>query len=145
MNEVSAAIGIEQLKKINLFISKRNSNAAILRDKLSGNKKIYVLPGEEGKSISSNFCVNIVLNDGGENIRNSLILELQKNNIGTSVHYPVCLPKSIYYKNLGNEENYSVAEHYAAHTISLPCGPHLGSEEANLIADIFIKCLERIL
>ena len=74
MNEVSAAIGIEQLKKINLFISKRNSNAAILRDKLSGNKKIYVLPGEEGKSISSNFCVNIVLNEGGENIRNSLIL-----------------------------------------------------------------------
>jgi len=145
MNEVSAAIGIEQLKKINLFISKRNSNAVILRDKLSGNKNIYVLPGEEGKSISSNFCVNIVLNEGGENIRNSLILELKNNNIGTSVHYPVCLPKSIYYKSLGNEENYSVAEHYAAHTISLPCGPHLGGEEANLIADIFIKCLGGIL
>ncbi len=142
MNEVSAAIGIEQLKKINSFISKRNSNAAILRDKLSGNANIYVLPGKDGKSASSNFCVNIVLNFGGENTRNNLILELQKNNIGTSVHYPVCLPKSIYYKGLGNKETYSVAEHYAAHTISLPCGPHLGSDQANLIADIFIKCLE---
>jgi len=145
MNEVSAAIGIEQLKKINLFISKRNSNAAILRDKLSRNANIYVLPGEDGKSLSSNFCVNIVLNSGGEDIRNSLILELQKNNIGTSVHYPVCLPKSIYYKGLGNEENYNVAEHYAAHTISLPCGPHLDSEQVNFIADIFIKCLEETL
>ena len=148
MNEVSAAIGIEQLKKINRFISTRHSNASIIRDKLEKNPNIYVLPGESGKSTSSNFCVNVILNHGGENLRNNLILNLQKNKIGTSVHYPVCLPKSLYYKGVGDNKenkNYKVAEHFASHTISLPCGPHIDTEEAKLIADIFIKCLKELL
>ena len=145
MNEVSAAIGIEQLKKIDRFIDTRRSNASIIRDKLVDNPNIYVLPGESGKSISSNFCVNIVLNHGGEELRNNLILNLQKNKIGTSVHYPVCLPKSIYYKGLEGNERYKVAEHFASHTISLPCGPHIDTEGSKLIADTFTKCLKELL
>jgi len=141
MNEVSAAIGIEQLKKIDRFVSTRLTNASIIRDKLAGNSNISVLPGESGKSISSNFCVNVVLNYGGEKLRNNLILDLQKNNIGTSVHYPVCLPKSLYYKDLVENEDYKVAEHFASHIISLPCGPHIDAEGSKIIADIFNNCL----
>ena len=117
----------------------------VIRKKLKNNTNIYVLPQKSGKSVSSNFCVNIVLNFGGKKLRNNLILKLQKNKIGVSVHYPVCLPKSLYYKNLIGNENFDVAEHFASHTISLPCGPHLDSEGSNLIADTFNECLEKLL
>ena len=145
MNEVSAAIGTEQLKKIKIFFKKRDSNSSVIRKKLKNNTNIYVLPQKSGKSVSSNFCVNIILNFGGKKLRNNLILKLQKNKIGVSVHYPVCLPKSLYYKNLIGNENFDVAEHFASHTISLPCGPHLDSEGSNLIADTFNECLEKLL
>lgn len=146
MTEVAAAIGNEQIKKLNLFLDKRNSNAQIIRDGLTGCNEIEILPSKMGKSISSNFCVNIILKKGGAELRNSLILKLKENNIGTSVHYPVCLPTSIYYKDkIKNTNEFLVAEHFASGTISLPCGPHINKKQANIIVEKFKECMKELI
>jgi len=144
MSEVSAAIGNEQLKKINLFNNKRKNNAKIVRNKLKLLKKIYILPEIDGKSVSSNFCVNIIFRNGGYEERNRIILKLKEKNIGTSVHYPLCLPSSKYYQEYlkDNIYNFPVAEHFANNTISLPCGPHLTENDMEYMCKIIINVIE---
>ena len=147
MSEVAAAIGNEQLKKFNIFLDKRNSNAKIIRKGLSDCSEIDIMPYKSGKSISSNFCVNIVLKKGGEELRNKLILKLKDNDIGTSVHYPVCLPYSIYYKDKIKfyHDNFMTAKHFASNTISLPCGPHITNKDAKFIVKKFKTCLQELI
>ena len=147
MSEVSAAIGIEQLKKLKLFIKTRKSNALIIREELKKNNNLDVLPAQHGKSISSNFCVNVILKIGGYDKRNKLIMKLKEKNIGTSVHYPVCIPESLYYKNKVKDinESFPIAEYFAENTISLPCGPHLTEEEVKAMCKVFIESLEEVL
>jgi dTDP-4-amino-4,6-dideoxygalactose transaminase len=147
MTEVAAAIGNEQLKKFKIFLARRKSNAEIIRKELSDCKEIDVMPSKIGNSVSSNFCVNIILKTGGDKLRNQLILKLKDNNVGTSVHYPVCLPKSIYYKDKIDDKNndFKVAEHFAANTISLPCGPHIDKNDSYFIAKTLKTCLKELI
>ena len=144
MSEVSAAIGNEQLKKLNIFNSKRKNNAKIIRNKLKLLNKIYILPEIDGKSISSNFCVNIILKEGSYERRNKIILKLKEKNIGTSVHYPLCLPLSNYYQKYfkDNNDNFHVAEHFANNTISLPCGPHLTEDDMDYMCNIITNVIK---
>ena len=63
--------------------------------------------------------------------RNELVGLLNAAGIGTSVHYPVALPHSKYYsqKYPIAKGEFSQAEHLAASTISLPCGPHVSDQD----------------
>jgi len=147
MSEVAASIGNEQLKKFNKFLARRNTNATILRKELLNCKEIDIMPYKIGDSVSSNFCVNIILKTGGDKLRNKVILNLKDHNIGTSVHYPVCLPKSLYYKDKIDDQNndFKVAEHFASNTISLPCGPHINENDSYFIAKTFKTCLKELI
>ena len=148
MSEVAASIGIEQMKKLSNFLQIRKKNAQTIKNYLSNVEDIIVLPSKFKKSVSSDFCVNIILKNGSEKTRNSLILNLNKNNIGTSVHYPVCLPNSQFYSSYLKLESkdiknkFPVAYLFAKGTISLPCGPHLSNKDAKNIGKIFLKCLK---
>ena len=144
MSEVAAGIGLEQIKKAKNFIKIRKENSIKIRNLLKNVEEITILPIEHNKSVSSNFCVNIVLNKKFSRFRNNLILKLKSRNLGTSVHYPVCLPYSKFYKNNNNIKNnneYAVANHLAKSIISLPCGPHINRNEARKVAEIFIDSL----
>ena len=79
MSEVAASIGIEQIKKLSRFLISRRKNAKIIKNILRNIEDILVLPSQYKSSISSDFCVNIVLKSGNEKVRNSLILNLNKN------------------------------------------------------------------
>ncbi len=149
MSEVAASIGIEQVKKLPNFIIKRKNNSNIIRNILLDLKDIYILPDKQKKSESSNFCVNIVLKKNSAARRNKLILKLKSNNLGTSVHYPVSLPNSKYYKkffknNVNILTQFPIASYFANSIISLPCGPHLSRATAKLVAEKFIKSYKEL-
>ncbi len=147
MSEVAAGIGIEQIKKAKNFIKIRKQNSIKIRSLLKKVVGITILPIKSNKSESSNFCVNIVLDKKFSKIRNNLILSLKSRNLGTSVHYPICLPYSKFYKNnkINKTNNeYPVANHLAKSIISLPCGPHINKDQSSKVAKIFIDCFEEM-
>ena len=147
MSEVAAGIGIEQIKKAKNFIKIRKQNSIKIRALLKKVEGITILPIKSNKSESSNFCVNIVLDKKFSKIRNNLILNLKSRNLGTSVHYPICLPYSKFYKNNKKNKNnnqYSAADHLAKSIISLPCGPHINKDQSSKVAKIFIDCFEEM-
>jgi perosamine synthetase len=138
MSEAHAAVGAEQLKRLDGFIASRLANAAIIDDALSA-CDVVRMPGSNGNAVSNRYCFNVVL-PLGKRDRDTLALALNEDGVGTSVHYPIALPLSRYYKERygANEADFPVAHWIATHTISLPCGPHLQDGDAAFVAERFL-------
>ncbi len=60
MSEIHAAIGLEQMKKINDFLRIRKKNFNYLFQKLKNLKDIFILKNYNNKFISSNYCLSII-------------------------------------------------------------------------------------
>ena len=100
MPDINAAIGIHQLKKVDLFREKRERIARIYYEEL-GNITGLILPRINCDMKDHSWYIFIVLMDR-DRIRHSLgrnefITEMTKRNIGTSVHYKP-LHRMTYYK-----------------------------------------------
>lgn len=139
MSEASSAIGVCQMDRLPDFLKQRHENASVLRAGLASCAGLQVLPGRYGDAVSADFCVNVVIEDGVPVDRDALLLALQDVGVGTSVHYPVALPLSVYYaKKYGwKREDFPVANRFATRGLSLPCAPHVKSDDAAYIVERF--------
>lgn len=140
MSEGHAAIGLCQLDRLPGFIATRRANADALIPYLSQPSGCLVFPMSLGKADSARYCINVTLpRDTGPD-RTDLIHLLNADGIGTSIHYPVALPLSRYYreKYTFRLEDFTVANWIATRTISLPCGPHLDTADMAFIGERFL-------
>lgn len=137
MSEGHAAVGKEQLRRIDEFLLARKENSSIIKNQLNGFNGIHVFPDESGHSRSSWYCVNIMIPSGFRYSRNDCIKLLNDDGIGTSIHYPVALPLSNYHKEKFGyrEQQFPNAQAIAKQTISLPCAPHVNVQDAQRIVD----------
>ena len=131
MNEFEAAIGIEQLKRIDGFLQKRKENYAVLSAGLNNIDEVTQLESTHGDYQSSYYCLSALLNDALAPKRFEIVSYLKQHGVGTSVYYPRAVPHLTYYKNKYGygEDSYPVAAWISNHSISLPVGPHLDSED----------------
>jgi dTDP-4-amino-4,6-dideoxygalactose transaminase len=136
MNEVQAAVGLAQLAKLDGFQAARARNYAALKGALAGIEELTIFEARKGKSVSSHYCLNVVLPRDGSIDRNAMIAALNAEGIGTSIHYPRPVPLVRYYgERYGYRAGqFPVAEWLAAQTISLPVGPHLAADDPACIA-----------
>lgn len=137
MSEAHAAVGLCQLDRLDGFLAARQRNSDILSKRLQGLDAITLFPLSHGKAESGRYCFNITLKQDAGLVRRDINAALNERGVGTSVHYPVALPLSNYYRGrYGHQpEEFPVANWIATHTISLPCGPHLEDGDADFIAD----------
>lgn len=127
MSDVHAAIGLEQLKKLDGIQRARAENHARIAEGLRDLDKVTIFPAAHGKARSSHYCLNIVLPVDGSINRDAVVARLKAAGIGTSVHYPSAVPLFTYYseKYGYRRGEFETAEWIAAQAISLPVGPHL--------------------
>ena len=128
MTDIAAAIGIEQLKKLEEFNHKRIQNAkAYFRD--IDNPSIC-LPhvDENSKHVFNQFTIKC-------KNRISLINHLDLNNIGYGIYYPNIIPNQPLYKSIGFNKKYKNAEAVCQSVISLPVHPSLEQFELKRIID----------
>ena len=136
MSEVQAAVGIGQLEQLDGFLEARRRNTKILQDGFAGLDGVVTFATQRGKASSACYCMNIVFLDRNFD-RNGLIERLNATGIGTSVHYPVAVPLTRYYRDRYGHQpgDFPVAEWISSKTISLPVGPHVSAEDARYIAE----------
>lgn len=136
MNEIAAAIGVEQLKKVGAFAQVRAQNARVLRNHLAEISEIAVLADGDARATHANYCIVAVFDDKVAPRRPEIMTELRTRGVGTSVYYPVPLPLSKYYheKYGARAEAFPNALRISNHSIALPVGPHLGPHDMVVIA-----------
>lgn len=141
MNEISAGLGLSQLKKINLFLKKRNE--------LAKNYKILIknLPVRHQDIIKHNkssyhlFVILLNLKKIKKKY-NQVFNELRKKGLLVNLHYsPIHLQP--FYKNLGFKTgDFPIAENYAKQAISLPLYYDLNKKDQKKIISILTKIIE---
>lgn len=131
MNELEAAIGIEQLKKVPGFLERRAENARVLRAGLADVNEMSVLSEGDGEREHSNYCVSVVLDEKTADSRYEIIASLRSSGVGTSVYYPVAVPHMTYYRTryATPESAFPEASRISRQSIALSVGPHLDGDD----------------
>lgn len=127
MTDVHAAIGLEQLKKLDRFNEKRQANANFLSNHLKGVTVPSVPDGY--KHVYHQYTIRVP--DGK---RDALRSHLQENGIGSEVYYPVPIHQQTFYVNdLGYNQTLPETERAATEVLSLPVHPGLSSTDLETI------------
>ena len=142
MNEISSAIGIEQIKRFPNFLKIRKKNFDFLKSKIKKKKSFEVIEFENKPFFGSYYCLCIVLKDFKIN-RLDVIKKLNSYGIGTSIYYPKPIPEMGYYKKKYGykSKNFKMAEIFSYRSIALPLGTHLSKKDLNLISFAINKIL----
>lgn len=137
MNEIEAAIGIEQLKRIPSFLKARSANAKALRLSLADIAEIRVLSDGDAERTHANYCIVAVLEGRLKGRRAEIIEKLKARGIGTSVYYPGPVPHLSFYssKYQLQKSSFPNAETISHSGLALPVGPHLQNTDMETIGD----------
>ncbi|MBU5314779.1 UDP-4-amino-4,6-dideoxy-N-acetyl-beta-L-altrosamine transaminase [Clostridium bornimense] len=140
MPDINAALGISQMKKLDVFIDKRKELSSLYSEILKDNKYVTLLEDTEGGFNSEHIYV-IKLNLERLNCtRREIYSALIKENIGVNVHYiPVYFHP--YYRKLGYKRGICpVCEEFYERIITLPL--HVSMSKNDVIS--VIKALDKI-
>jgi dTDP-4-amino-4,6-dideoxygalactose transaminase len=143
MNEIQAAIGIEQMKRIDGFLAVRRRNWEALCKGLDGVDGLSVLPASDGARRSGCYCLSAVLAPEAADRRPEIVARLTAEGIGTSVYYPRPVPMFSYYQErYGHRaEEFPVASWLSSSSIALPVGPHLDIDDMTYIAEALDRAM----
>ena len=140
MTDISAAIGLAQLNKIDGFNSKRIENAEYLNEGL-----------KDVDGIVTPYCAY-----GSKHVYHQYTIRVEKGNrddwvkiinecgVGTGIHYPIPVYNQPVYKSLGIKGNCPNANLAANTVISLPVHPSLTKEDLDLVIEAVKKASEDI-
>ncbi len=126
MNDISAAIGLVQLRKLDWMNERRRQISMLYFEGLSDVSEVVLPPQDDENFISSwhIFCIKCEKRD-------ELSAFLQKRGIATGVHY-----KPIHtYKCYGNRPVLPVAEGIFPKLLSLPMYPDLSDDDVAYVID----------
>ncbi len=132
MNDIEAALGISQLKRINKFIIKRNKIAKNYYNKLSDLPITF--QNIEDQHISSFHLFVIKIDDKKVSFNNSFLMKkLREQKIYTCLHYPP-IHLQPFYKQKGFKKGYlSNTEKYSKLALTLPIYYDLNENQQNEI------------
>lgn len=144
MNEIAAAVGVEQVKKAKGLQRRRDANTRALRQALAGLDGITLLADGDARRLHSNYCLVAVLRDDLAARRPEIIESMKSAGVGTSVYYPVPIPLSGYYraKYGARAEAFPNATRISTQSIALPVGPHLAEEDMPIVAHELARAIK---
>ncbi len=140
MTDISAAIGVAQLKRLESFNEKRIKNAEYLTDHINNIEGIQPpFIQKDVKHVFHQYTIRVSKN------RDKLIEFLNNNGIGTGIHYPKPIYAQKLYEDLGFKADCKEAEKAAREVISIPVHPGLNEEDLENIVSVLEKGSKDIL
>lgn len=141
MDDIRAAIGISQLKKLVPDIMKRKK----VREKyieLLNDVNNITIPFKNWNELSASYIFPVVLSNGTKEGRDVLREYLADNGIQTSIHYPPAHRFKIYEHY--NKGNLPVTDYVADNEFTLPMYGALIDQEIQYICDTLIEGLKKV-
>lgn len=130
MTNIAAAIGLEQLKKLDRFNAARIENAEYYNKEIGKNK--YILPyfAKNCMHVYNQYTIRCRF------AREELIQKLKEEDIGYGIYYPLAIPSQPLYKSLGIRANCPISEKITDEVISIPVHPSVYKKDLCRIAEI---------
>lgn len=143
LDEMSAALGLVQLEKLNEMIKQRIGLAGLYHKYLSAHQDIFQLP-QTAKDNTHTWFVYVVKlkNKILQKRRDEIIMSLAKQGISTKPYLPPIHLFKFYKKSFGYKKgDFPVTEEVGASTIALPFYIGLKETDIKYIADKLIKTI----
>lgn len=135
MNDIQAALGLSQMRKLDRFIERRREITALYNEKLADVPGI-ILP-EQLEDTESGWHLYMIQLDSKvlTKSRREIFDEMRALNIGVHVHY-IPVYWQLYYRGLGYEKGLCpVAERWYAQALTLPVFPGMTDEDVGDVVD----------
>lgn len=138
MTDIQAALGVEQMNRLDHFVQIRNSIAGEYNNRLA--ELPLILPQVSVECFSSFHLYIIQLRNQSEH--GKIFESLREHGVGVNLHYtPIYLQP--YYQNFGFRSGYCPnSETYASRAISLPMHPGLTEEDISLVVNTIEKVIQ---
>jgi dTDP-4-amino-4,6-dideoxygalactose transaminase len=134
MTNISAAIGLEQIKRVDGFNQLRRANAQRYDELLAGQDKIALPKVNDGyKHVYHQYTIRLLEGD-----RDALQAYLKEQGIGSAVVYPFSMNEQPFYKNRCEHDSLAVSEAYAKQVLSIPVHPALTQTEVIKVANAIL-------
>ena len=139
LDELRAAIGLVQLRRLPDENARRGTISARYRERLDGASGITMPFGELEEGTTSAHHLAVVLLPEGR--RDDVRAFLSERRIQTSVHYPPIHLFS-HYRDLGSRRPLPRTEAVAARVVTLPLYAHMRDEQIELVTEGLIEALD---
>lgn len=140
MNELTAALGINQLSKLEKQLDKRIELAKFYRNELQNNNLIKCIPEyPNSKNVYWKFITVL-----DEKVDRNKVRELLRNDyfIDAGLLYPTMCHLQPVYKDLGHEEGECpTSESVMKHQLTLPINPYMTEEDVKFV----VKSLNEVI
>lgn len=133
LNEISCALGISQMKKINNFINHKKKLAKNYFFKLDKNKFIFPEYSDRKHSTSWHLFILRINLTKVKKTKNEIIRYLKKNNIYVKTHYPPLSSFTLIKKNIRKKNINPNALKYYKTALSIPMYYNLSFKDQNYI------------
>jgi len=141
MTEISAALGLAQLEKLDRFLEKRRRLATYLTDNLSMISGIHPPVVPPGYDHTYLYYVIRVDRKAYGITRDLLAQELMAKGVAVSVHWDPPLHLHNIFQRFGYKRgSFKVTERLSKELITLPLHPGLRREDMDFMIDIIRKC-----
>jgi len=140
MTDIAAAIGLEQLKKINDYNEKRIKNTQILTEGLKNIKGLITpIIKKNYKHVFHQYTIRVT--DEFKMTRDELTNYLKEKEIGSAIFYPKPLHLHPHFKKFGYKKgDFPIAEKLSEECLSLPVHPLVSEKDIRFI----IKTIKEI-
>ena len=130
MLDLQAAIGIHQLKKVDIFNKKREEIASFYRENLHGLEEIS-LQKPPSYPFTHPWHLFVVILKTDKTTRDDVMNKMKEQNIGTGIHFPAVHTFTYYSEVLGYKKGLCPhAELVGERIFSLPMYPKMTMDDA---------------
>lgn len=134
MSNITAALGVSQMKKLSKAIEMRRKNASYLTQKLSEIDGVVLAKAPDGYyNVYQMYTIKV---EEGKEKRDALRRHLREKSIGTKIYFEPVHLTHFYRKKFGyNGQELPTTERLSEHVLTLPMYPTLTREEMNYTLD----------
>lgn len=140
MNDIQAALGLNQIKRLDQYIKRRHKIAEHYDSELKNLP--LITPWQQPHVYSSYHLYPILIKDNlSPKTQRQVYNELIKNNIIVNLHY-IPVHRQPYYENLGFKKNdFPIAEKLHKEIISIPIYPSIQVEQQDYVLETLKKAI----
>jgi len=140
MNDIQAALGINQMKRLDKYVGRRHEVAKYYDTEL---KDLSIITPWQSPHVYSSYHLYPILIKNSSNLKTQkqVFDKLKKNDILVNLHY-IPVHRHPYYENLGFKKNdFPIAEKLHRKIISIPIYPTIKNKQQEYVVATLRKVM----